>query len=91
MTCHCCAADRAWRQCYFAPGLLHLHRGSLILFFGQDAPDGNLEDLMLGGKKGGNKEEARRAFLYGIMNYRMWVFTITYGRVHPGTQGLASR
>jgi len=26
-----------------------------------------------------SKAEARRNFLYGIMNYRMWVFTVTYG------------
>ena len=71
--------NRSWRQCYFAPGLLHLLCGSLILFFGQDLPDGNMEDLTLGGKKGVSKEEARRAFMYGILNYRTWVFTITYG------------
>jgi NNP family nitrate/nitrite transporter-like MFS transporter len=70
---------RSWRQCYFAPGLLHLLCGALILFFGQDTPDGNLEDLTLGGKKGVSKEEARRSFMCGVLNYRMWVLTITYG------------
>jgi NNP family nitrate/nitrite transporter-like MFS transporter len=31
---------RSWRQCYFAPGLLHLLCGVLILFYGQDGPNG---------------------------------------------------
>ena len=70
---------RAWRQCYFAPGLLHLLCGVLILFYGQDGPNGNQDDVVVGNKKGVSKDEARRNFLYGVMNYRMWIFTITYG------------
>jgi NNP family nitrate/nitrite transporter-like MFS transporter len=72
---------RAWRQCYFAPGLLHLLCGGLILFFGQDGPDGNREDTIVGTQKGVSKEAARRSFIYGIKNYRTWVLTVTYGEV----------
>ena len=61
---------RAWRQCYFAPGLLHLLCGALILFYGQDGPDGNQDDKVVGNKRGVSKEEARRNFLYGVLNYR---------------------
>jgi NNP family nitrate/nitrite transporter-like MFS transporter len=35
--------------------------------------------VVVGGKKGVSKEEARRNFLYGVLNYRMWIFTLTYG------------
>ena len=35
--------------------------------------------MVVGNKKGVSKEEARRNFLYGVLNYRMWVFTVTYG------------
>ena len=51
----------------------------LILFYGQDGPDGNHDQKVVGNKKGVSKEEARRNFLYGILNYRMWIFTVTYG------------
>lgn len=29
---------------------------------------------MVGNKKGVSKEEARRNFMYGVLNYRMWIF-----------------
>jgi nitrate/nitrite transporter NarK len=72
---------RSWRQCYFAPGLLHLLLGALILFFGQDGPDGNREDVQVGstGKAGVDKAQAMRNFKFGCLNYRTWIFTITYG------------
>ena len=72
---------RSWRQCYFAPGLLHLLLGSLILFFGQDGPDGNREDVVVGttGKAGVDNAQAMRNFKFGCLNYRTWIFTITYG------------
>jgi MFS transporter, NNP family, nitrate/nitrite transporter len=72
---------RSWRQCYFAPGLLHLLLGCLILFYGQDGPDGNREDVPQGntGKAGVDKAAAWRNFKFGCLNYRTWIFTITYG------------
>ena len=71
---------RAWRQCYFAPGLLHLAIGMCILFLGQDGPDGNHTERIVGGKKTAiSRSEARNNFRMGMLNYRTWVFTITYG------------
>jgi len=75
---------RAWRQCYFAPGLLHTFCGLMILFVGQDGPDGNHSETKA--VKAGDKAAAsaaagsgRRNFIAGVTNYRMWIFTITYG------------
>ncbi len=85
--CTCCAA-RCACPCVFAPAPLACAALTdarpvrcSILFYGQDGPNGNQEDVAVGhnNKKGVTKEEARRNFLYGVMNYRMWIFTVTYG------------
>ncbi len=72
-------AFRAWRQCYFAPGLLHTLTGMLILILGQDSPDGNYSQLVKSGARTADKGEAWKNFKAGITNYRMWVFVLTYG------------
>lgn len=73
-------AFRAWRQCFFCPGLLHLISGMLILFTGIDTPDGNKDDIARkAGKKVLSKGEGWRNMVAGFTNYRTWIFTITYG------------
>ena len=82
---------RAWRQCYFAPGLLHTLAGMLILCVGQDGPDGNYAQLAKLGQRQADSKAAWANFKTGVTNYRMWIFTLTYGYVasacarHPAT------
>ena len=76
---HYGSAFRAWRQCFFTPGLLHLLCGMSILILGIDSPDGNYAALAKSGARKADTAEAMRNFKAGIFNYRMWVFVLTYG------------
>ena len=69
---------RSWRQCYFAPGLLHVAVGMAILFLGQDGPDGNHSETKAPASKS-SPGAGMRNFKAGVLNYRMWIFTLTYG------------
>lgn len=67
----------AWRLSFFVPGCLHLLVGLLVLFFSQDLPDGNFQQL----KKKGDLSTTSPVDLMklALMNYRMWALVISYG------------
>ncbi|KAG0557807.1 hypothetical protein KC19_11G158500 [Ceratodon purpureus] len=67
----------AWRLAFFLPGVMHTTIGLMVLFFGQDLPDGNFAELKEQGVKA--KDSFVRVFVNAVSNYRTWVFLITYG------------
>jgi len=67
----------AWRWAYLIPGLLHTLAGVMIMFYGQDLPDGNYETLHESGAL--EKKDPATTNLIGAMNYRTWCLMATYG------------
>jgi NNP family nitrate/nitrite transporter-like MFS transporter len=52
----------------------------LILCVGQDGPDGNFAALAKAGKRTqADSKEAWANMKAGLLNYRMWIFVLTYG------------
>jgi NNP family nitrate/nitrite transporter-like MFS transporter len=67
----------AWRWAYLIPGLLHTLVGFMIMIFGQDLPDGNYDTLHESGAF--EKKDPVISNFIGVMNYRTWCLTATYG------------
>ena len=67
----------AWRWAYIVPGLAHSVVGCMVLFLGQDLPDGNYKLLHTSGAL--EKKSAFKTQMLGCMNYRMWIMVATYG------------
>lgn len=67
----------AWRIAFFLPGCLHIIMGLMILFFGQDLPDGNHSNLHAQG--GDVKEAFTKAIWFAIKSPRAWLFFVLYG------------
>ncbi|GAB4819716.1 hypothetical protein N2152v2_006762 [Parachlorella kessleri] len=67
----------AWRVAFLIPGWCQIIIGLVVLFFGQDLPDGNYADLRQKGKK--DKSKTHMEFWAAVKNYRTWVLVITYG------------
>jgi len=60
----------AWRWAYIVPGLLHTVTGVMVMFLGQDLPDGNYQMLHTSGQL--EKKSAWQTQWIGAKNYRMW-------------------
>ncbi|XP_024403656.1 high-affinity nitrate transporter 2.1 [Physcomitrium patens] len=67
----------AWRLAFFLPGVMHTTIGLMVLFLGQDLPDGNFKELEAQGTKA--KDSFRKVFVNAVTNYRTWILLITYG------------
>ncbi|KAG0608241.1 hypothetical protein M758_8G090500 [Ceratodon purpureus] len=67
----------AWRLAFFLPGVMHTFIGLMVLFLGQDLPDGNFKELQSQGAK--VKDSFKKVFVNAVTNYRTWIFMITYG------------
>ena len=66
----------AWRCAFFIPGFMHIGVGIGVLYFAQDLPDGQYQDLK---EKGSLETDGKKSFLNAVINYRMWVMVILYG------------
>ncbi|KAK9809615.1 hypothetical protein WJX73_007601 [Symbiochloris irregularis] len=66
----------AWRIAFFIPAICHIIMALLILFFGQDLPDGNFAELQKSGRK--QKSKMGMHSLYILMNYRLWFLGAIY-------------
>lgn len=67
----------AWRWTFFVPGAALVLVGAMVLFLGQDLPDGQYSELRKAGLMG--KTNGVLTAWAGIKNYRTWILTITYG------------
>ncbi|KAG0555191.1 hypothetical protein KC19_12G151300 [Ceratodon purpureus] len=70
-------AFAAWRIAFFIPGCLHIVMGILVLFFGQDLPDGNYWQVNDGNHT--FRDGFQQAMYYAITSPRTWVFFALYG------------
>ena len=67
----------AWRWAYLVPGLLHTVTSVMVIFLGQDLPDGNYQMLHASDRL--EKKSMWQTQWIGIRNYRMWCMVATYG------------
>ena len=70
-------AFTAWRWAYIFPGLCHTVVGLMVMFLGQDLPDGNYKVLTTSGAL--EKKSSVAVNMIGMKNYRMWCMVATYG------------
>jgi len=70
-------AFTAWRWAYIFPGMCHTVVGLMVMFLGQDLPDGNYKVLTTSGAL--EKKSSMKVNLIGMKNYRMWCMVATYG------------
>ena len=70
-------AFTAWRWAYIFPGLCHTVVGLLVMWLGQDLPDGNYKLLTTSGAL--EKKSTWTVNKVAIKNYRMWAMTASYG------------
>ena len=70
-------AFTAWRWAYIFPGMCHTAVGLMVMFLGQDLPDGNYKVLTTSGAL--EKKSSMKVNLIGMKNYRMWCMVATYG------------
>lgn len=75
-------SSAAWRVAYAVPAAFQAATALMVLFYGQDLPDGDYcyykkkQREARGGKTG---ESAWGVLLNGLTNYRGWVLGLTYG------------
>ena len=70
-------AFTAWRWAYIFPGMCHTVVGLMVMYLGQDLPDGNYKVLTTSGAL--EKKSSMKVNLIGMKNYRMWCMVATYG------------
>lgn len=69
-------SSMAWRMAFIVPAILQVVTAILLLIFGQDSPDGNLENN--GTTKNYPKESVCTVLFEGLANYRGWILGLTY-------------
>ncbi|XP_024360978.1 high-affinity nitrate transporter 2.1 isoform X2 [Physcomitrium patens] len=67
----------AWRLAFFLPGTVHIFVGLLILFLGQDLPDGN--DTTHLHRQNDVKDSFNKVLYFAVTSPRTWIFFIIYG------------
>ena len=70
-------AFTAWRWAYIFPGMCHTVVGLMVMYLGQDLPDGNYKVLTTSGAL--EKKSSMKVNVIGMKNYRMWCMVATYG------------
>ena len=70
-------AFTAWRWAYIFPGMCHTVVGLMVMYLGQDLPDGNYKVLTTSGAL--EKKSSVAVNMIGMKNYRMWCMVATYG------------
>ena len=70
-------AFTAWRWAYIFPGMCHTVGGLMVMYLGQDLPDGNYKVLTTSGAL--EKKSSMKVNVIGMKNYRMWCMVATYG------------
>lgn len=70
----------AWRYAMVVPGLVLMFFGILYYRYGQDYPEGNLDELRKNNPEFMKKHgESKGGFLQAIKDYRVWAMFIMYG------------
>mmetsp|Transcript_14 Transcript_14/g.35 ORF Transcript_14/g.35 Transcript_14/m.35 type:complete len:497 (-) Transcript_14:9-1499(-) len=67
----------AWRWAFFVPGGAMALVGAVVLFLGQDLPDGQYAELRRAGVMA--KSSGMMSAWAGMKNYRTWILVVTYG------------
>ncbi|XP_034707820.1 high affinity nitrate transporter 2.5 [Vitis riparia] len=70
-------AFTAWRIAFVVPALFQAVTALMVLFYGQDLPDGNYKRRQRSSTK--PRESVFKVLLHGLSNYRGWVLGLTYG------------
>lgn len=70
----------AWRMAFLVPAIFQVVTALLVLFFGQDLPDGNYKSTKRFQNSPKLQEESVLTVLFnGLTNYRGWILALTYG------------
>ena len=71
-------AFTAWRVAFVVPALFQAVTALMVLFYGQDLPDGNYKRRRQPSSTK-PRESVFKVLVHGISNYRGWVLGLTYG------------
>ncbi|KAI3897057.1 hypothetical protein MKW92_045015 [Papaver armeniacum] len=69
----------AWRVAFILPASLQLVTAWMVLYYGQDLPDGNCQYFRKVAEDPSPKDSFLRILCLGLKNYRGWILALTYG------------
>ncbi|XP_052195347.1 high affinity nitrate transporter 2.7 [Diospyros lotus] len=71
------SSSAAWRLAFLLPATFQAVTALMVLFYGQDLPDGNFERPQKPANK--PKQNLLDDLFHGLKNYRGWILGLTYG------------
>ncbi|KAI3877451.1 hypothetical protein MKX03_026508 [Papaver bracteatum] len=69
----------AWRVAFILPASLQLVTACIVLYYGQDLPNGNCNHFRKVAEDPSPKDSFLRILYLGLKNYRGWILALTYG------------